>query len=151
MRFPDGPNKEQHQILYKFREKCDGDSAMIRPTFREERMSHTRKVQTHQTRKRRNMWRATSKAYSTISLIWKGLFTKHLSCQPIPHNNVTFYGDCIKMREDSAPKFWRQKNWMLYHDNAPSHTSFFTREFWTKNNMTVVLHPPTFLCSTDWK
>jgi hypothetical protein len=32
-------------------------------------------------------------------------------------------------------------NWLLHHDNAPSHF-FFTREFFTKNNMTVVPHPP---------
>jgi hypothetical protein len=25
----------------------------------------------------------------------------------------------------------------LHHDNAPSHTSFFTKEFLTKNNITV--------------
>jgi hypothetical protein len=33
-------------------------------------------------------------------------------------------------------------NWLLHHDNAPSHTSFFTREFLTKNNTTVIPHPP---------
>jgi hypothetical protein len=26
-------------------------------------------------------------------------------------------------------ELWRQKNWLLHHDNAPSHTSVFTREF----------------------
>jgi hypothetical protein len=26
-------------------------------------------------------------------------------------------------------ELWKQKNWLLHHDNAPSHTSFFTREF----------------------
>jgi histone-lysine N-methyltransferase SETMAR len=31
---------------------------------------------------------------------------------------------------------------MLHHDTAPSHTFFFTREFFTKGNMTVVPHPP---------
>jgi hypothetical protein len=25
--------------------------------------------------------------------------------------------------------------WLLHHDNAPTHTSFFTREFLTKRNM----------------
>jgi hypothetical protein len=34
----------------------------------------------------------------------------------------------------------------MHHNNAPSHTSFFTREFFTKNNITVVPHPP---CSPD--
>jgi hypothetical protein len=39
------------------------------------------------------------------------------------------------------PEIWRQKKWLLHHYNAPSHTSFFSREFLTKNNMTVVPHP----------
>jgi hypothetical protein len=30
------------------------------------------------------------------------------------------------------PELWRQTNWLLLHDNAPSHTSLFTREFLTK-------------------
>jgi histone-lysine N-methyltransferase SETMAR len=34
------------------------------------------------------------------------------------------------------------KNCLLHH-NALSHTSFLTREFLTKKNMTVVLHPPS--------
>jgi hypothetical protein len=33
----------------------------------------------------------------------------------------------------------------LHHDNAPSDTSFFTRDFFfTKNNIIVVPHPPYF-------
>jgi hypothetical protein len=40
------------------------------------------------------------------------------------------------------PELWRQKNWLLHHDNAPSHTFFFTKEFFTKNNITVVPHSP---------
>jgi hypothetical protein len=35
-----------------------------------------------------------------------------------------------------------QKNWLLHHDNAPSHISLFTRECLTKNNMSVVPQPP---------
>jgi hypothetical protein len=45
------------------------------------------------------------------------------------------------------PELWQQKNWLLHHDNAPSHTLIFTREFFTKSNMTVVLHPPRFSVS----
>jgi hypothetical protein len=33
---------------------------------------------------------------------------------------------------------------MLHLDNAPSNTSFFIREFFIKNNMTVTPHPPHF-------
>jgi hypothetical protein len=33
-------------------------------------------------------------------------------------------------------ELWRQKNWLLHHDNAPRHTSIFTREL-----LTVPTHP----------
>jgi hypothetical protein len=49
--------------------------------------------------------------------------------------SIPFYADCVKKREDFAPNFG---------DKAPSHTSFFTREFSTKNNVTVVPRPPCF-------
>jgi hypothetical protein len=39
-------------------------------------------------------------------------------------------------------KVRRLCNWLLHHDNAPYHTSFFTGKFPTKNNMAVV---PTLL------
>jgi hypothetical protein len=44
----------------------------------------------------------------------------------------------VKMCKDFA----RQKNWLLHHDNVPSDTFFFAREFLTKNSMTVIPHPP---------
>jgi hypothetical protein len=42
------------------------------------------------------------------------------------------------------PEHWRQKNWLLHRDNAPSHISFFTRECFTNTNLTVDPHPPYF-------
>jgi hypothetical protein len=45
------------------------------------------------------------------------------------------------------PELWRRNNWLLYHDDAPSHTSFSTKEFFTKSNMTVSPIHPTFLFS----
>jgi hypothetical protein len=47
---------------------------------------------------------------------------------------------CVKI----CPELSRQKNWLLHHDSAPSHISFFTREFFSKNNMTVDHRPPYF-------
>jgi hypothetical protein len=44
------------------------------------------------------------------------------------------------------PELWRQKNWLLQH-NALSHKSFSPWNFFTKNNMTVVPHPPYFSVS----
>jgi hypothetical protein len=45
------------------------------------------------------------------------------------------------------PECWQQKNWLLHHDNAPSHTSLFSREFLTKNDITVIPYPPYFSVS----
>jgi hypothetical protein len=42
-------------------------------------------------------------------------------------------------------ELWRQKIWLLHHDNVSSHTfSFAVEFFFAKNNMTVVPHPPYF-------
>jgi hypothetical protein len=39
-------------------------------------------------------------------------------------------------------------NWLFHHDNAPTHTSFFTKEFLTKNNTILVPHSPDLaLCN----
>jgi hypothetical protein len=32
----------------------------------------------------------------------------------------------------------KKKNWLLHHDNAPPHTSYFTRKFSTKINIAIV-------------
>jgi histone-lysine N-methyltransferase SETMAR len=40
------------------------------------------------------------------------------------------------------PKLWRQKNWLLHHDNGQFYTSSFTGEYLTKHNITLVPHPP---------
>jgi hypothetical protein len=43
-----------------------------------------------------------------------------------------YYGVLLRLRENVLRlrgKLWRQENWLLHHDNAPSDTSVFTREF----------------------
>jgi hypothetical protein len=58
-----------------------------------------------------------------------------------------YYCGVLRRLHEDVPrlrlKLWRQKNWLLHHDNAPSHTSFFTKEHLTKNNRTVT--PTTLL------
>jgi hypothetical protein len=55
----------------------------------------------------------------------KGIVHKEfaLACQSIPHTTVTFYDENVRRLRS---ELWRQNNWVLYHENAPS---FFTREF----------------------
>ena len=38
---------------------------------------------------------------------------------------------------------WKNKTWMLHHDNAPTHASLLFREFLAKQETIVVPKPPT--------
>jgi transposase len=40
------------------------------------------------------------------------------------------------------PDAWREKRWMLQHDNAPSYSSFLVRDFLAKHETTVLPQPP---------
>jgi hypothetical protein len=50
---------------------------------------------------------------------------------------------------------WAEKNWILHHDNAPSHSALIVREFFAKNDMIIADHPSNspdlapcdFICS----
>jgi hypothetical protein len=42
------------------------------------------------------------------------------------------------------PELWRQKNWLLHHDIAPSHTTFFTRDFFYQKHHDCP-PPPTYV------
>ena len=42
------------------------------------------------------------------------------------------------------PDAWRENRWMPQHDNTPSHSSFFVREFLAKHATTVLPQPPYY-------
>jgi hypothetical protein len=46
-------------------------------------------------------------------------------------------------------ELWRQRNWLLHHDNALTRTSFFTRESLVKTTWLSSPTHPTFLCSPN--
>jgi hypothetical protein len=66
--------------------------------------------------------------------------------------NSSHYCDILRKLRENVQRLryelWRQTNWLLHHDNAPSHSSIFTRESLTNNNMTC--HPPTHPTSLTW-
>jgi hypothetical protein len=67
-------------------------------------------------------------------------------------NSSSYYCDTLRQLLENVrrllPVVGRQKNWLLHHDNAPSQTSFFTRDFFTKNNK-IVPHQPYFSAIED--
>jgi hypothetical protein len=76
-------------------------------------------------------------------LYQRGLHTKNSSWQAkgsISHTTVIFYSQCMKMCEDFALNYDDKITYLLQQDNAPSHSSIFTKEFFSKNNMAVIPH-----------
>jgi hypothetical protein len=62
--------------------------------------------------------------------------------------NSTYYCDALQWWHENVwrlrPELWWPKNWLLYHDTAPSNASFFSGEFLTKNKITAFPQPPSF-------
>ncbi|UYV61909.1 hypothetical protein LAZ67_1007037 [Cordylochernes scorpioides] len=48
---------------------------------------------------------------------------------------------CEAIRQ-KRPDLWRNKNWLLHHDNAPAHTSLLVRDILAKNNTLMMPQPP---------
>jgi hypothetical protein len=111
---------------------------MIRQAFGEETMSHTAR-------------QAKSKIKSILVIFFdvKKSVRKEFVLAGQIVNSVYYCDVSRRLRENVRSlrlELWRQNNWLLHHDNTPSHTSIFAREFFTKSNMTVP-PPPTFLFS----
>jgi hypothetical protein len=94
-------------------------------------------------------WRAKSRACSSCSDI-KVIVHKEfaLAGQTV---NSTHCCDVLRWLRENVrrlrPKLWRQKSWMLHHDNAPSHTSIFIREYLTKITwLSSPTHPTCLTC-----
>lgn len=60
--------------------------------------------------------------------------------------NAAFYLEVLKRLLQRIrrvrPQMFQTGNWMLLHDNAPSHTSIMVRQFLTQRGVTVLQHPP---------
>jgi hypothetical protein len=103
---------------------------MIRQVFGEESMSHT--------------WKSEVKSILIFFCDIKGIVHKEfvLAGQEV---NSTHCCDVLWRLHENVQRlhleFWQQKNWLLHHDNVPSHTSFLTKEFMTESNITVIPHP----------
>jgi hypothetical protein len=100
--------------------------------------------------KKSRLGKSDVKSMPIIFFNIKGIVHKEfiLAGQPV---NSEYYCDVLRRLHENVqsfrPELWRQKNCLLQHDNAPSHTSFSTREFLTRNNMTAIPYPPYFSLS----
>ena len=73
--------------------------------------------------------------------------------------NGNFYCEVLRwMRENvrqKRPEMWKNRDWLLHHDNAPAHTSLLVREFLTwplfPTLPTHLTWPPAIsTCSLKW-
>jgi hypothetical protein len=108
-----------------FGESETGTLAIIRQEFGEESVTCTRKVRTYQTEK--------SDTGEGQSQEHAHNFLCHRPDRPnnsIPHNTVTFYGDCVKKCEDFAPKFGDKKTGSCIATMRVSNFLFYRRIFY---------------------
>ncbi|UYV76531.1 hypothetical protein LAZ67_14001018 [Cordylochernes scorpioides] len=85
----------------------------------------------------------------------KVLLTVFFDCRGVVHHEFLPQGRTVKkeyylqvmrnFREairQKRPDLWKNKNWLLHHDNAPAHTSLLVRDFLAKNNTLMMPQPP---------
>ncbi|UYV74174.1 hypothetical protein LAZ67_11002320, partial [Cordylochernes scorpioides] len=85
----------------------------------------------------------------------KVLLTVFYDCRGVVHHeflpqsrtvNKEYYLQVMRnLREairQKRPDLWKNKNWLLHHDNAPAHTSLLVRDFLAKNNTLMMPQPP---------
>ncbi|UYV84061.1 hypothetical protein LAZ67_X001029 [Cordylochernes scorpioides] len=85
----------------------------------------------------------------------KVLLTVFFDCRGVVHHEFLRQGRTVNkeyyllvmrnLREairQKRPDLWKNKNWLLHHDNAPAHTSLLVRDFLAKNNTLMMPQPP---------
>ncbi|UYV80238.1 hypothetical protein LAZ67_18002125 [Cordylochernes scorpioides] len=85
----------------------------------------------------------------------KVLLTVFFDCRGVVHheflpqgrtvNKEYYLQDMRNLREairQKHPDLWKNKNWLLHHDNAPAHTSLLVRDLLAKNNTLMMPQPP---------
>ncbi|UYV73733.1 hypothetical protein LAZ67_11000634 [Cordylochernes scorpioides] len=85
----------------------------------------------------------------------KFLLTVFFDCRGVVHHEFLPHGRTVNeeyylqvmrnLREairQKRPDLWKNKNWLLPHDNAPAHTSLLVRDLLAKNNTLMMPQPP---------
>ncbi|UYV78297.1 hypothetical protein LAZ67_16000889 [Cordylochernes scorpioides] len=82
----------------------------------------------------------------------KVLLTVFFDCRGVVHHEFLPQGRMVnkeyylqvmrKAIRKKHPDLWKNKNWLLHHDNVPAHTSLLVRDLLSKNNTLMMLQPP---------
>ncbi|UYV69816.1 hypothetical protein LAZ67_7000859 [Cordylochernes scorpioides] len=85
----------------------------------------------------------------------KVLLTVFFDCRGVVHHeflpqgrtvNKEYYLQVMRNLHEAIrqkrPDLWKNKNWLLHHDNSPAHTSLLVRDFLAKNNTLMMPQPP---------
>ncbi|UYV62489.1 hypothetical protein LAZ67_2000778 [Cordylochernes scorpioides] len=85
----------------------------------------------------------------------KVLLTVFFDCRGVVHHEFLPQGGMVykeyylqvmrNLREairQKRPDLWKNKNWLLHHDNAPAHTSLLVRDLLAKINTLMMPQPP---------
>ncbi|UYV80992.1 hypothetical protein LAZ67_19002427 [Cordylochernes scorpioides] len=85
----------------------------------------------------------------------KVLLTVFFDCRGVVHHeflpqgrtvNKEYYLQVMRNLREAIrlkrPDLWKNKNWLLHHDNAPAHTSLLVRDLLAKNNTLMMPQPP---------
>jgi hypothetical protein len=120
--------------------------AIIRQAFREEGMSHTRGIELYARfrahLRRRDRWRAKSRASSLFFLTSRDLFFTKKKFN-LADQTVTFYGDWMEI----SPELCQQKRTYCCNTKTRLFTySFFARELFTKTRKDWRPPPDLFFC-----
>jgi hypothetical protein len=126
------PTKEQHQLLFKSRRKCDGDpgndwtSVWVR-----KHEPYTENPNSPRPKEKRQVKRKAKSILSSGELFTKNSFWQDK--QSVPHTAVTFCGNCVKMCKHFSPNFENKRNGCCIT---------------TTHHLTLLLHEGFFLTKT---
>ena len=98
--------------------------------------SHARHSDSPRPKKARQV-RSNVKVLLTIFFDCRGVVHHELLPQGRTVNKEYYLQVMRNLREairQKRPDLWKNKNWLLHHDNASAHTSLLVRKFFAENN-----------------
>ncbi|UYV70168.1 hypothetical protein LAZ67_7002057 [Cordylochernes scorpioides] len=134
----DGPNLLQRVIT--------GDEAWVYGYDVETKAQSSQWKLPHEPRpKKARQVRSNVKVFLTVFFDCRGVVHHEFLPQGRTVNKEYYLQVMRNLREairQKRPDLWKNKNWLLHHDNAPAHTSLLVREFLAKTNTLMMPQPP---------